>query len=58
MAFIDISTVKCGNQSGDISSRAAFINISALKRGVYSRAAFNRVNTVIKTTINVSLSKS
>ena len=31
------------------NSRAAFINISALKCGVYSRAAFNRLNTVMVT---------
>ena len=29
-----------------VYSRAAFINISALKCGVYSRAAVNRINTV------------
>ena len=31
-----------------VYSRAAFINISTLKRAVYSRAAFNGVNTVYR----------
>ena len=30
----------------EANSRAAFINMFALKCGVYSRAAFNRINTV------------
>ena len=38
-----------------VDSRAAFINISALKCGVNSRAAYNRVNTVnTHTTYNFS----